>query len=535
MRQPACVGLMLAGALAAVPAENVTHARQRVRYDLVIIGGTVIDGTGRAGSAADVAMKDGKIAAIGRIPRSQAEQVIDASGLVVSPGFIDVHTHADGLVERPAAANFTRMGVTTIVAGNCGGSALDIAAALSALRESPGAVNFATLVGHNTVRSSVMGSENRPPKPSEMTRMKSLVWKAMADGAVGFSTGLQYVPGTYAQTPEIVDLARVAANAGGVYASHMRNEGTELEQAVAETIRVGEMTGARVQISHLKVDSPNRWGASAKALAMIDAARLKGVDVRADQYAYTAASSGLGIRFPSWVLEGGQSKIAERLNTPATWEKIKREMAALLAERGLPDLSFAVVANYRPDASLNGLSMKQIARRRRGGDSADAQFETAREMLLEGGAQMVYHFMSDDDVDRIMRHPQVAVASDSGVLSWGEGVPHPRGYGDNARVLGAYVRARHVISLEEAIRKMTSLPAAHFRFANRGLVKVGYAADLVVFDPKTVADTATFAAPHGYATGIPYVLVNGVFVVKNGTQTDARPGQVIANSMLERR
>jgi len=381
----------------------------------------------------------------------------------------------------------------------------------------------------------VMGSENRAPRAAEIARMRSLVWKGMADGAVGFSTGLQYVPGTYANQPEIIDLARVAANAGGIYASHMRNEGTELEKAIAETIHIGEMTGGRIEISHLKVDSPNRWGSSAKALAMIDAARAKGVDVRADQYAYTAASSGLGIRFPSWVLEGGASKIAERLNTPATWEKIKSEMAGLLAERGLRDLSFAIVALYRPDASLNGLSMQQIAQRLKGSDSADAQFEAARDMLLAGGAQMVYHFMSDDDVDRIMRHPQVSIASDSGVLSFGDGVPHPRGYGDNARVLGTYVRTRHVISLEEAIRKMTSLPAAHFKFANRGIVKAGYAADLVVLDPKTVADAATFAAPHAYATGIPYVLVNGVLVVKNGTQTDARPGQVIANSLLEKR
>lgn len=521
--------------VAAALSGRAANARQPYRYDLVIARGTVIDGTGRAGAVADVAIKDGRIAAVGRIPRSQAAQVIDASGLTVSPGFIDVHTHADSLVDRPAAANFVRMGVTTIVAGNCGGSALDVGAALAGLRENPGAVNFATLIGHNTVRSAVMGSENRAPKVSEMARMKSLVWKAMADGAIGFSTGLQYVPGTYARAPEIIDLARVAANAGGIYASHMRNEGTELEQSVAETIRIGELTGGRVEISHLKVDSPNRWGDSAKALAMIDAARQKGVDVRADQYAYTAASSGLGIRFPSWVLEGGQAKIAERLNTPLTWERIKTEMAGLLAERGLRDLSFAIVALYRPDASFNGLSIQQIAQRTKGSDTASAQFEVAREMLLAGGAQMVYHFMSDDDVDRIMKHPQVSIASDSSVLTFGDGVPHPRGYGDNARVLGTYVRDRRVISLEEAIRKMTSLPAGHFRLASRGLIRAGYAADLTIFSPAAVADTATFEKPHGYATGIPYVLVNGVIVVKNGTQTDARPGQVIANSLLEKR
>jgi len=315
----------------------------------------------------------------------------------------------------------------------------------------------------------------------------------------------------------------------------MRNEGTELEQAVAETIHVGELIGGRVEISHLKVDSPNRWGTSEKALAMIDAARVKGIDVRADQYAYTAASSTLGVRFPSWALEGGPAKIAERLGTPATWQTIKGEMLALLAERGLRDLSFAVVAMYAPDRSLNGLSMAQVALKRGAGDSADAQLEAAREMLLEGGASMVYHLMSDEDVDRIMRHPQVSIASDASVIAYGDGAPHPRGYGNNARVLGTYVRARHVISLEEAIRKMTTLPATHFKLANRGAVRVGSAADLVVFDPASVGDAATFESPHAYAIGITHVFVNGVAVVKGGAQTDARPGQVIANSLMERR
>lgn len=523
--------------LAAALLTASVVAQQEPRYDLVIAGGTVIDGTGRAGSVQDVAIENGRVAAIGRIPnpKSQAAEVIDAAGLVVAPGFIDVHTHADNLASRPAAANFVRMGVTTIVAGNCGGSALDVAAALAALRDQPAAVNFATLIGHNTVRSAVMGSENRAPRAAEIARMKSLVWKAMADGAIGFSTGLQYIPGTYAQAPEIIDLARAAANAGGIYASHMRNEGTQLEDAIAETIRVGEATGARVQISHLKVDSPNRWGASEKALAMIDAARLKGIDVRADQYAYTAASSTLGIRFPSWALEGGRSQIAERLNSPDTWQTIKKEMASLLAERGLADLSFAVVAMYRPDTSLNGLTMKQVASRRKGSDSADAQFEAAREMMLEGGASMVYHFMSDGDVDRIMRHPQVALASDAGVITFGDGAPHPRGYGNNARVLATYTRARRVIAVEEAVRKMTSLPAGHFKIADRGMLRAGYAADVVVFDPNNVADRATFEAPHSYATGVPFVIVNGIVVVRDGAQTDARPGQVIANSIVEKK
>jgi N-acyl-D-amino-acid deacylase len=295
------------------------------------------------------------------------------------------------------------------------------------------------------------------------------------------------------------------------------------------------MSGARVEISHLKVDSPNRWGASEKALAMIDAARQRGIDVRADQYAYTAASSTLGIRFPSWVLEGGPGKISERLNNPETWRRIKGEMASLLAARGLQDLSFANVAMFAPDPSLNGLTMKQVALRRKGSDAADAQFEAAREMLLQGGASMIYHLMSDADVERIMKHPQVAIASDASVITFGEGVPHPRGYGDNARVLGVYVRNRRVLSVEEAIRKMTSLPATHFKLGNRGVIRQNFAADVVVFDPVTVADAATFEAPHAYARGIPYVLVNGILVVRNGVQTEARPGQVIANSLIERK
>ena len=333
-----------------------------------------------------------------------------------------MHTHADNLVTR-RAPRISSDGVT------------DVAGTAARRRSTPEAlanivtgvsINFATLIGHNTVRYAVVGDENRLATLAEINRMKSLVWRAMADGAVGFSTGLQYVPGTYAKTPELISLASVAANAGGIYTSHMRNEGTALEAAIEETIRVGEAAGGRIQISHLKVDSPNRWGASAKALAMIDAARAKGVDVEADQYAYTAASSGLDIRFPSWALEGGQQAVAGRLNDPAVWARIKSEMGGLLSERGLSDLSFAVVASYRPDAALNGLSMKQVAGRLEGADSLDAQLEAARKMMLGGGASMVYHFMSDEDVERIMRHPMVAIASDASALTFGAGTPHPR-------------------------------------------------------------------------------------------------------------
>jgi N-acyl-D-amino-acid deacylase len=514
--------------LAAVAAILfVVGAPQPARYDVAIVGGRVVDGSGTPPRRIDVAVTDGRIAALGTVSRRDAREVIDASGLIVAPGFIDVHTHADDLAEQPLAGNFVRMGVTTVIAGNCGTSALDVGDALASITKAGASINFATLIGHNTVRSEVMGSANRLPSIPELTRMRSLVWRAMADGAVGFSTGLQYVPGTYAKTPEIIDLARVAGNAGGIYATHMRNEGTALEASIEESIRVGFTSGARVQISHLKVDSPSRWGISEKALAMIDAARGRGIDVMADQYAYTAASSSLGIRFPSWALEGGQTAIAARLNDPEQWARIKREMIGLLAERGLRDLSFGVVASHAANPALNGLNMAQVAAKLKGSDTADAQFEAARDLMLANGASMVYHFMSDQDVERIMRHPFVGIASDSSVLVAGSGVPHPRGYGNNARVLGEYVRKRRVISLEEAVRKMTSLPAAHFRLANRGLLKEGYAADIVAFDASTVQDTATFEQPHAYAAGVPYVLVNGVAVVKSGEHTGARPGTAI--------
>ena len=522
-----CAALL---AIACLGLFGSSGGAQTPRYDTLITGGTLVDGSGASRRRGDVAIKDGKIAAVGLLPKATATQVIDASGLVVAPGFIDVHTHADDIADTPRAENFVRMGVTSVVAGNCGGSALDVGEALTNIRQAGVAINFATLVGHNTVRRAVMGSANRDATIAELSKMKSLVWRAMADGAVGFSTGLQYVPGTYAKTAEILELARVAGNAGGLYASHMRNEGTELEKAVEETIRIGELAMCRVQISHLKVDSPSRWGASAQALSLIDAARRRGIEVEADQYAYTAASSTLGIRFPSWALEGGQPAIAVRLNDAGTWARIKEEMRGLLAERGLSDLSFAVVASHSADPSLNGLSMKQVASKLQGSDSLDAQLETARVMMLNGGASMVYHFMSDDDVERIMKHPQVGIASDSSVLTPGNGVPHPRGYGNNVRVLAEYVRRKHVISLEEAIRKMTSLPAQHFKFDRRGLIRTGYSADITIFDPAGVKDTATFEKPHALAAGVPYVLVNGVLVIRNGEQTGARPGQVLTSS-----
>lgn len=506
-------------------------------FDLIVSGGTVVDGTGAPGRMADVGIRNGRVVEIGDLSNAAAADRVEARGLVVAPGFIDVHTHADGLAERPAAVNYVRMGVTTLVAGNCGGSAVDVGEAFAAVRAAGPAVNFATLVGHNAVRTAVMGRERRAPTLPELDRMKALVFRAMADGALGLSTGLQYIPGAYADTAEIVELARVAGNAGGIYASHMRNEGTALEDAIRETLLVGERSGARVQISHLKVDAKSRWGASAGALRMIADARARGIDVRADQYVYTAASSGLAIRFPAWAMEGGRDDVRARLRDAATWARVKDEMRALIEERGFDDLSWAIVASYEGDPSLAGLSMADVAQRLVGARDAGAQFEAAR-LLMMGDApppSMVYHFMDDADVERIMRDPSVAFAADAGLPDpEGAGRPHPRGFGNTARVLGRYVRERGVLTLEEAVRRMTSLPADHFRLDGRGRIAPGAAADLVIFDPVAVADTATFDAPHAFPAGIPHVVVNGALVLRDGQPTGARPGQVIARSLLDR-
>lgn len=499
-------------------------------YDVLVRHGLVIDGTGARAFEADLGIRDGRVAAIGRLDNARAATEIDATGQVVTPGFIDVHTHADSLAEHPFAEHFARMGVTTVVAGNCGSSALDIADALQEIATTGVSVNFATLVGHNTVRREVMGTERRAATADELVRMQSLVDRAMAEGAVGFSTGLQYVPGTYAETAEVVALAKAAAARGGVYTSHMRNEGTELEAAVREAIAVGEGAGLPVHISHLKVDAPNRWGASADALALIEAARRRGIAVTADQYVYDAASSSLGIRFPSWVLEGGQDAINQRLDDAATWNRIRGEMRELIAERGIADYGFARIASHAAEPSLNGLSIPEAAERELGARDLQTQLEMMRRMLRAGGASMVYQFMSEDDIERILKHPQVALASDSGLNVLDRGVPHPRGYGNNARALGVYVRERRVIALEEAVRKMTGLPAEVFGFADRGRLTVGAAADVVIFDPAIVADRATYEAPHQYPAGISHVLVNGIAVVRDGVHTEARPGQTLTRT-----
>jgi N-acyl-D-amino-acid deacylase len=503
---------------------------QSQTYDGIIRHGRVIDGSGNPAFFADVGIKNGRIAAIGKLA-GDAKIEIDAAGQVVAPGFIDVHTHADEVADMPRAENFVRMGVTTVVAGNCGGSTLDVAKLFRAVEQTNVAVNVATLVGHNTVREKVMGgSFDRPPTTEELAKMKALVEQAMKDGAVGLSTGLIYQPGVFAKTDEIVELAKVLPAYDGIYTSHMRYEDAEIYKALDEVFRIAREAGVRAEVSHIKLSGPTAWGQADRVLAYIEKARAEGLDVTQDQYAYTASSTALHQVIPEHALEGGRREFSRRIADPVQKAKIIAEMKSNLARRGRKDYSYAVIASCRHDRSLNGLSIAEAAKARRGSNSLDDQIEMILEIEKEGGASGVFHGMSEDDLKVFMRHPNTLIACDSGLRKLGEGVPHPRGYGNNARVLARYVRDLKVLRLEDAIRKMTSLPANTFHFKGRGELREGNWADVVVFDPDKVQDTSTYKDPHHYAAGIHYVLVNGVPVIMDGEHTGAKAGQPLRNN-----
>jgi N-acyl-D-amino-acid deacylase len=416
------------------------------------------------------------------------------------------------------------MGVTTLVTGNCGGSATEVAEFLGRISKEPLAINLATLIGHGSVRRKAMGLDDRAPTPEELKQMENIVEQAMKDGAVGLSTGLIYVPGTYAKTEEVVALARVAAKYQGLYATHMRNEGDKVADAIRESILIGEQAGLPVDISHFKISNKKLWGQSPMTLGLVREARARGLSVTVDQYAYTASSTSLDSRLPAWLRAGGLDESKKRLADQATRNRVFKEMKETLKKSGFKDYSYAVVASYRPDKSFNGKSIAEITKQVKDKSDVTSQIAQILEMYEAGGASMVYHSMGEDDVKRIMQEPFTMIASDAGVRQLDDSVPHPRGYGNNARVLGHYVRELKLIALEDAIRKMTSLPAQTFGFRDRGLIREGLAADLVIFDENTIIDQATFDKPHQFPLGISYVIVNGTPVLENNQMTSARSG-----------
>lgn len=507
-------------------------------FAFILEGGTVYNGLGNDGFVADVGIYDERISAIGDLSDRRAGKRLDVTGLVVAPGFIDIHSHAvrlpaeqSGLFRHSLAENYIRQGVTTAIGGPDGTSVYPIGEVLARLETQPAAINFGTMVGHGTIRRLVMGNENRAPTPAELAQMQALIETAMRDGAFGLSSGLKYVPGAYAETEEVIALAKVAGRYGGFYKSHMRDEGLELLASVEETIRIGEEGDLPTQLTHHKVIGKYMWGHSTETLRMVDAARARGVDVTIDQYPYIASSTGLTVLFPAWSLEGSFEDLKARLANPVSRARIKDAIIFNLErDRGGGDPANVAIAHCPWDSTLNGKNLAMILEERGEPVTVPNAAELALELQEKGGFQGIFFAMDEGDVTRIMQHPMTMIASDGGIPTRGLGVPHPRNYGTFPRVLGRYVREHGVLSLAEALRKMTSLPAQRLGLVDRGIVQSKAMADLVVFDPDAIIDTATFQEPHQYAEGVVHVFVAGQAVLLNRTMTGLRPGHVLRST-----
>lgn len=527
LRVPALVAAVQLVVLAACADRGLA---QDTTYDLVLRNGRVVDGTGSPWYRADVAISDGVIAAVGPGLPGSARREIDVAGRVVAPGFVDVHSHGgDGIFEVPTADNYIRQGVTTLIAGPDGSSAFPLRPWLDGLAALPRTVNMGTMVGHGTIRRTVLGSVNRAPSAREMDRMRELVEEAMHDGALGLSTGLFYVPGTFSTTEEVIELGRVVGRLGGIHKSHMRDEAAGVVESVRETIRIGEEGGLPTQVTHHKVIGPGYWGASAETLRLIDEARARGVDATVDQYPYTASSTSIhAALLPKWALEGGLQQARLRLADPAQRARIRDESARIIdLERGGGDPDNVVIANCAWDGTLAGKTLGDVIELRGLERSLHGAADAAFWLTEQGGCQGVFHAIGEEDVERIMRHPASMIASDGNVVVFGRAQPHPRSYGTFARVISEYVRERGVLTLEEAVRKMSGFPAQRVGLLDRGLIRVGMAADLAIFDPAEVRDLATFEQPHQYAEGFSLVIVNGEVVLEGDRVTDARPGRVL--------
>jgi len=529
------------------------------RANILISGGTVVDGTGAPARRADVAIRGDRIAAVGDLSSYAADAGVDAAGLVVAPGFIDMHTHSDlSLLINPRAESKLRQGVTTEVIGQCGFSPAptprarseDVRAIfgpwarhvdwcwggfgdyLDALRERRTSVNVVPVVGHTSCRVGVMGEESRAPSSAELAEMRSAVEAAMEEGAFGLSSGLVYAPGMFADTDEVVALAEGIAPDNGVYFTHIRGEADTLLDAIAEAIEIGRRAGTPVQISHLKAQSRENWGKVEAALAAIEKAREEGIDVTYDVYPYTAWNTGLGQLLPSWAREGGDEATLERLSDPGRRARIRSEIAAAAAaDPGRWEQRLLASVDTEANRPLQGLTIAEIAARR---DAAPE--DVVIELLLEErcNASMVGFGMWEEDVRRALAHPLAMIGSDAAAVApygvLGKGHPHPRTYGTFARVLGHYARDEGVLSLEDAVAKMTSRPAARLGLADRGRIARDMAADIVIFDPDTIAARATYEEPHQYAGGVRYVIVNGMVELEGEEHRGRGAGRMLGRA-----
>jgi N-acyl-D-aspartate/D-glutamate deacylase len=526
-----------------------------VTFDVVLEGGRVVDGTGGTPFKADVGLVGDRIDAVGDLATADARERIDVTGLAVAPGFIDVHTHSDVAprlpddhVELRLAA--VRQGVTTEICGNCGfstfPSGVEHAAAvhrhvrtlfgasavahssLDAFREdvsSAGLVtNLGSLVGHGTIRASVLGFENRPPTREEVRESARALEEACEQGALGFSSGLIYAPGVYADTAELVELSRVAAKHGVPYVTHMRDEADGVDASIDEALRIGVESGAAVQISHHKVAGKDNWGRTAETVPRIEAAREHGVDVAFDVYPYTAGSTMLAALLPPWANEGGIEELLARLRDRAARDRLRKDFSEgisgwqnLVGADGWDNVVIATAPTRPQD---EGKSVRELAA---GGDEIDAVCEVL--LAEDARVTVVVHMMAEEDVERVLASPLAIIGSDGIPLP---GKPHPRWTGSFARVLGEYVRRRKLLSLEEAVHKMTGASAARFGLERRGVVAAGAAADIAVFDADAVVDRGTYAAPLTPPVGVRHTLVNGVFALRDGEPTPVRAGRFLS-------
>jgi dihydroorotase/N-acyl-D-amino-acid deacylase len=510
------------------------------RFDIVLWGGQVFTGENATPLNADVGIRGDRIVSIGDLSDMYAVLRIDVTGLAVVPGFIDIHNHAvrddresSDIFRWPDAENLIRQGVTTAIGGPDGSSPLPIAPMLEAIEESPASVNFGTFVGHGSVRQAVVGGDDRDATAEELQRMREEVAQAMEQGSYGMSSGLLYVPGSFANTEEVVELAKVAGKYGGIYISHMRQEGVDILKSVAETIRIGEEGGLPTQITHHKIIGATMWGNSDQTLAMVDAAIERGVDVSIDQYPYTASSTGLNVLFPRWSLDGDEETRMARLQDADTRARIKAEVEFnIRTDRGGNDPANVALADCEWDRTLNGLNLAEVLEREGRAVTIDAAADLVVEMVEAGSCSAVFHAINEEDVRRIMVHPRTMHASDGGIKGPSNQVPHPRNYGTFARVLGYYVREQGVLPFHTAIHKMTRLPADRIGLSDRGRIVEGAIADIAVLDPATIVDRATFEEPHQYAEGAHHVFVNGEPVLLHGEMTGARPGRVLRSTDL---
>lgn len=522
-------------------------------FDIIIRGGQVFDGSGAPPMRVDIGIKGDRIEAVRELETAAAVEVIDATGLAVAPGFIDMHSHSDfPLLVNPQAESKIRQGVTTEVIGNCGASAapvteerldllkeqtdleslelewdwLSMGDYLARLQRQGIALNVVPLIGHGTIRAAVMGFDDRAPTPVELTAMKELITQAMEEGAWGLSTGLIYAPSFYADTEELIELSKVVAECNGIYSSHIRGEGETLLDAVSEAIRIGEEAQIAVQLSHHKATGRKNWGKVTRSLELIDRARAKGLDITADQYPYIAASNALAASLPGWMHVDGKVGLLKRLRDPAVRQRLRQEMVK-------PDgyWNEIQIAYCKTNKNYEGMRLQEVADLR-----GNNPYDTVFDLLVaeEASVGIVNFAMSETDVRLVMKHAAVMIGSDGSALAvYGvlhRGKPHPRSYGTFPRVLGKYAREEKILTMEEAIRKMTALPAAKLRLKDRGRIAEEMGADIVIFDPRTVRDNADYIDPHRYPEGIEYVLVNGAIVIARGKHTNELAGRVLTHN-----